>query len=101
MTMYVFAVNRVCVADVYMVGDGICDDWIDKDRHCLHDMGDCCQPVINTTRCTECRCQWYDKYQPTSLEEMLFQELQEPQDWYTFYANSNPKGRTVQNIHPQ
>ena len=92
---------RNCQLDLFQVGDGICDDAIDKAKDCLHDMGDCCQPVINATRCSECHCTWYDKYQPTSLEEMLFQELQEPQDWYTFYANSNPKGHAVQDIYPQ
>ena len=43
-------------------------------------------------RCSECRCKWLDKVEPTSIEEIL-QDLKEPQDFYIDYFNKNPNGR--------
>ena len=42
------------------IGDGICDDMPSEiynvTSKCAGDMGDCCMPVIDTSRCVECIC---------------------------------------------
>ena len=49
-----------CEADWETLGDGICDDGppevYNVTAKCLGDFGDCCLPVIDTSRCVECIC---------------------------------------------
>ena len=49
-----------CEANWETLGDGICDDGppeiYNVTAKCLGDFGDCCLPVIDTSRCVECIC---------------------------------------------
>ena len=76
-----------CLFDYALVGDGVCDDDIDLEKRCNWDMGDCCLPTIDTSRCTECRCWWLNSTQSTSMEQSVFQDQQEPMDFYSYYWN--------------
>ena len=76
-----------CLFDYSLVGDGVCDDDIETEKRCLWDMGDCCLATIDTSRCTECRCWWLNSTQPTSMEQSVFQDQQEPMDFYSYYWN--------------
>ena len=90
----------MCVYDLHKIGDGVCDDPISRMKSCFNDYGDCCLTVLNTTRCTECICDYTGKYQGITIEEM-FQSLQDQQDYWTHVINEHPKGRVNTNPHPQ
>ena len=88
-----------CVYDIYKLGDGICDDMISRTERCFNDFGDCCMTFLNTSRCTECICDYTQKYEGQTIEE-LFQSLQEPQDYWTHMMNTHTNGRTIMNPLP-
>ncbi len=52
------------------IGDGICDDDLSNER-CLNDMSDCCAPIIDASRCTECICPIDDLSRGHTKEEYL------------------------------
>ena len=39
-----------------LIGDGYCDDGLNK-AECEFDGGDCCGPSVNTDFCTLCICE--------------------------------------------
>ena len=44
--------------EIYFHGDGICDDFLNKDI-CAFDGGDCCDPDAELYHCTLCECFQY------------------------------------------
>ena len=44
-----------CTESAALVGDGICDDKLNK-AECFFDYGDCCNPASDRTFCTDCTC---------------------------------------------
>ena len=38
-----------------ILGDDICDDEF-MNEACFYDFGDCCKPIIDGSRCTDCKC---------------------------------------------
>ena len=49
-----------------MIGDGYCDDKYNTDK-CNFDGGDCCQPELDSTYCTECIC--YQRLADVQLDD--------------------------------
>lgn len=62
--------GRGCTVAMHKIGDGICDDEADSDR-CLNDHGDCCKPIIDSSRCTECICGFDGIKRATNIDEYL------------------------------
>ena len=64
-----------CEADFDTLGDGICDDGppevYNVTAKCLGDFGDCCLPVIDTSRCVECICLNDNTTHATSFRQYL------------------------------
>lgn len=62
--------GRNCTVPLSVIGDGVCDDEADRDR-CLNDEGDCCKPIIDASRCTECICNHDGIKRATDLDGYL------------------------------
>ena len=91
-------VYRKPCKNIHKIGDGVCDDEANIVQ-CMNDFGDCCKPIVNTTRCFDCICPLDDLKHPTSINEYI-EFSKEPNSRNRWHLHLEAKRRTAMSVEP-